>query len=43
MLKPVLRVAEAGGRTVDDPTKQVLHDLLSEMREALPWTPMPFQ
>ncbi|MEU5049308.1 MULTISPECIES: hypothetical protein [Streptomyces] len=31
MLKPVLRVVEAGGRTVDDPTEEVLHDLLSEM------------
>lgn len=31
MLKPVLLVVEAGGRTVDDPTEEVLHDLLSEM------------
>lgn len=31
MLKPLLRVVEAGGRTVDDPTEEVLHDLLSEM------------
>ncbi|MFB7548916.1 hypothetical protein [Streptomyces sp. NPDC056154] len=31
MVKPVLRVVEAGGRTVDDPTEEVLGDLLSEM------------
>lgn len=31
MLKPVLRAVEAGGRTVDDPTEEALHDLLSEM------------
>ncbi|MEU7327964.1 hypothetical protein [Streptomyces parvus] len=31
MLKPVLRAVEAGGRIVDDPTEEALHDLLSEM------------
>ncbi|MFI7316896.1 hypothetical protein [Streptomyces venezuelae] len=31
MLKPVLRVMEASGRTVDDPTEEALADLLSEM------------
>ncbi|MFF9341548.1 hypothetical protein ACF1CG_17630 [Streptomyces sp. NPDC014773] len=31
MLKPVLRAVEESGRTVDDPTEEVLHDLLAEM------------
>ncbi|MEU2198411.1 hypothetical protein ABZ592_35585 [Streptomyces fimicarius] len=31
MLKPLLRAVDAGGRTVDDPTEETLHDLLAEM------------
>ncbi|MFJ1744576.1 hypothetical protein ACIOG4_38815 [Streptomyces microflavus] len=31
MLKPLLRAVDAGGRTVDDPTGEALHDLLAEM------------
>ncbi|MEU2799437.1 hypothetical protein [Streptomyces sp. NPDC007117] len=31
MVKPVLRAGEAGGRTVEEPTEEALHDLLSEM------------
>ncbi|WP_157879814.1 hypothetical protein [Streptomyces yangpuensis] len=43
MLKPVLRVAEAGGRTVDDPAKEVPHDLLSEMAGGVAVDPDAFQ
>lgn len=31
MLKPLLRAVDAGGRTVDDPSEEALHDLLAEM------------
>jgi hypothetical protein len=31
MAEPKLRATEAGGRVVDDPTEDELHDLLSEM------------
>lgn len=31
MAKPVLRATDDGGRAVDDPTRDVLHDLLADM------------
>ncbi|MEU8508949.1 hypothetical protein AB0C40_30420 [Streptomyces brevispora] len=31
MAKPVLRALEDGGRAVDDPTEDALHDLLADM------------
>ncbi|MFG2409564.1 hypothetical protein ACGFR8_35595 [Streptomyces brevispora] len=31
MAKPVLRATEDGGRAVDDPTEDALHDLLADM------------